>query len=139
MVVKRSSTTPCPTDLPPNNRGVACVDLCECDLLRSRGELDDLVSCLYLALFKHAEVEARTVLGHEQYRDPRIPHADSDPIARDAGLRHLEGRTPDSVTIANADLIVGQPFDGEVLAELPVQPTLTDTRLPAGRGPGRLR
>ena len=48
------------------------VDFCDRHLLGSRGELDDLVARLYLALFEHAEIEARAVVGDEQGGDPRV-------------------------------------------------------------------
>src|SRR5437660_797484 len=35
-------------------------------------------------------------------------------------LGHLEEGTPDAIAVANADLVIRQSFDGEVLAELPV-------------------
>jgi len=41
------------------------VDVGDRHMLGSRGELVDLVSRLYLALFEHAEVEAWTVVGDE--------------------------------------------------------------------------
>ncbi len=43
------------------------------------------------------------------------PH--SDPVAGDAGLRDLELGLPDAVPVADADLIVRESVDGEVLAE----------------------
>jgi len=94
------------------------VDVRNCHLLGSRGELDDLVSCLYLALLEHAEVEAWTVVRDEQRGNPRIVHTDPNPVAGDARLRHLEDRAADPVAIADADLPVAEPFHGEVLAEL---------------------
>ncbi len=96
------------------------VDVGDRHLLGSRGELDDLVSRLYLALFEHAEVEARAVVGDEQRGNPRIVHADPDAIAGDARLRHLEDRAADLVAIADAHLVVAESFHGEVLAELSV-------------------
>ena len=75
---------------------------------------------LHLALLEHAEVEAGAVVGDEQGRNPRIIHADPDAIAGDARLGHLEDRAADLVAIADADLVVAESFDGEVLAELSV-------------------
>ena len=84
------------------------VDVGDRHLLGSRGELDDLVSRLHLALFEHPEVEARAVVGDEQRGNPRIVHADPDAIAGDARLRYLEARAADLVAIADAHLVVGQ-------------------------------
>ena len=96
------------------------VDVSDGHLLGSRGELDDLVSRLYLALFEHPEVEAGTVVGDEQRGNLRIVHPDPDAIAGDARLRYLEGRAADLVAIADADLVVAQSLHSEVLAELSV-------------------
>ena len=68
----------------------------------------------------HAEVEAGPAVGHEQRRHPRIVQADADAVAGDARLGDLEHGRADPVAVADADLVVAQPFDGEVLAELPV-------------------
>ena len=75
---------------------------------------------LHLALLEHPEVEARAVVGDEQRGNLRIVHADPDPVAGDAGLRHLEDRAADLVAIADAHLVVAESLDGEVLAELSV-------------------
>ena len=83
------------------------VDVGDGHLLGSRGELDDFVSRLYLALVEHPEVKARTVVGDEQRGNPRIIHADADAIAGDARLRYLEDRAANLVAIANAHLVVG--------------------------------
>ena len=96
------------------------VDLGDRHLLRAGGDLDDLVSRLDLALLEHAEVEAGAAVGDEQRGDARVVHADPDAVAGDAGLGDLEDGGADPVAVADADLVVAQPLDGEVLAELPV-------------------
>src|SRR6185295_1397628 len=50
---------------------------------------------------------------------PRLVHADADAVAGHARLRHLEQRAPDPVAVVDADFVIRQAFDGEVLAELP--------------------
>ena len=55
------------------------------------------------------------VAGAEQPAD--FP-PDADAVARHARLRYLEYCAPDSVAVSNAHLVIGQAFDGEVLAEL---------------------
>ena len=75
---------------------------------------------MYFALFKHAEVEARAMMGDEQGGDARVVHADPDAVAGDAWLRYLERGGADLVAVADADLVVTKSFDGEVLAELSV-------------------
>ena len=96
------------------------VDLRDPHLFRARGELDDLVSRLYVAFFKHAEVEARAVVRDEHRGDARVVHADPDAVAGDPGLRDLEDGIADLVAIADAHLVIGESFHGEVLAELAV-------------------
>ena len=56
----------------------------------------------------------------EQRGDARVVHADPDAVAGDAGLGDLEDGGADPVAVADADLVVAEPLDGEVLAELPV-------------------
>ena len=90
-------------------------------LLRTGGELDDLVARLHLALFEHPEVEARTAVGDQQGGNLRVVHADPDPVAGHPRLGHLEGRGADPIAVPDAHLGVGEAFDGEVLAELPVR------------------
>ena len=56
-------------------------------------------------------------MGDQQRRHPGLVEAHADAITGRAGLGHLElGRT-DAVPVADADLVVGQPVHGEVLAE----------------------
>ena len=89
-------------------------------LLVAGGDLEDRVACLDVAFFEHAEIEARAMVGDEQRGDARVVHPDADAVAGDPRLRDLEERGPDAVTVADADLVVVQSVDGEVLAELPV-------------------
>ena len=96
------------------------VDLGDRHLLGPGGDLDDLVSRLHLALLEHAEVEARAAVGDEQRGDARVVHAEPDAVTGDARLGDLEERGADPVAVADADLVVAQPLDREVLAELPV-------------------
>jgi hypothetical protein len=48
----------------------------------------------------------------------RLVHADADPIAGNARLRHLKHGGPDPIAITDAHLVVGQPVDGRILPEL---------------------
>jgi hypothetical protein len=89
-------------------------------LFRTRRELEDLLARLYLALLEHAEVEPRAMVRDEQSRNARVVHPDPDSVARNARLRDLEDGATDLVAVADADFVVGQPFDREVLAELSI-------------------
>ena len=66
---------------------------------------------------EHAEVEPRTVVGDQQRRQPRLRHPHGDPEAGHPRLRHLDLGLADPVAVADADLVVGEPVDGEVLPE----------------------
>jgi hypothetical protein len=57
---------------------------------------------------------------HNKRRHLRIVHPNSQPIARNPRLRHLEDSGADFVAVANADLIVGQTIDREVLSKLSI-------------------
>ena len=84
------------------------------------GDLDDLVAGLDDALLQDTEVEPRPVVRDEQRRHRGLVHPDPDAEARHAGLGDLESRLADAVAVADADLVVGEALDREVLAELAV-------------------
>ena len=96
------------------------VDLGGRHLFRARGELEDLVSRLDLALSEHAEVEAGPAMGDEQGGNARVVHANAHAVTGDARLRDFEDGGADLVAVADAHFVVAQSLDGEVLAELPV-------------------
>ena len=54
----------------------------------------------------------------QQGRDAGIVHPEPDAVAGDAWLGDLEDRRADPVAVADADCVVAQPVDREVLAEL---------------------
>src|SRR4029077_6841613 len=64
------------------------------------------------------EVEARTMLRDKEIR--HLGHAEShaDTKAGDAGLSDFEFGLADPVAVADADVAIGQPVDGEVLPEV---------------------
>ena len=88
-------------------------------------DLHDLVAGPDLALLDDAKVKAGSVVRDEQGCHLRLVHADADPVAGDARLRHFKHRTPDPIAIADAHFVVGQPVDGEILPELPVAAVAT--------------
>ena len=55
---------------------------------------------------------------YEKRRHTRLIHADADAVAGHAWLRYLKFSTTDAVAIADADLVIGKPLDGEVFSEL---------------------
>ena len=88
--------------------------------LRAFGDQDDRVAGADVAFLEDAEVEARPSAGGQQGRHLRLVHANPDAVAGDARLGDLEQGRADPVAVADADLVVRQSLDGEVLAELPV-------------------
>src|SRR5205814_3602707 len=93
------------------------------------GHPDDLVPGGDLALIQYPQVEPGPVVGHEQRRDPWVGQPDADPVAGDPRLADLELGGADAVPVADADLVVGQALDGEVLAELAV-PEVVPVQVP---------
>src|SRR5262249_15359707 len=71
------------------------------------------------ALFEHTEIESWALVRDQQGRHPGLVHADADAVAGHARLRHFKERPADMVTVADADLAVGQALNGKVLSELP--------------------
>ena len=94
------------------------VDLGDRHRLGPGRDLHHVVARPNVALFEHAEVEARTAVGHEERGHARLVHPDPDPVAGDPRLGDLEERRADAIPVADADLVVAEPLDREVLAEL---------------------
>jgi hypothetical protein len=61
------------------------------------------------------------VVRHHKRRHRRLIHSHPEPVTRHTRLANLKECPANSVTVANADLIVIQAFDREVLAELSVR------------------
>ena len=81
----------------------------------------DRVARLDLALLDDPEVEAGAMVRDQQRRHLRLVHPEAEPVAGDPRLADLEQRRADAVAVPDADLVVGQAFDREVLAELAVR------------------
>src|ERR1700752_2062834 len=58
------------------------------------------------------------MLGHKQIRHFRFVQPHANPKAGDARLGDFEFGVTDAVTVADAHLVIGQPGDGEVFAEV---------------------
>ena len=96
------------------------VDLYDGHSLLRLSHLHDFVAGAHLAFLQDTEVEPRSSAGCQQGRHPRFVHPNADAIAGDARLSDLEQRGADPITVADANGIVGQSFDREVLGELSV-------------------
>ena len=59
-------------------------------------------------------------MAHQQRGQLGLAEPHADPVAGDAGLGNLELRLADAVPVADADLVVGQAVDGQVLTELSI-------------------
>ena len=94
------------------------VNLGHADSLRTVNSLHNLVVCTDFSLLQHTKVESRPVMFYEESRHPRFIHANADAIARHAWLRHFKFSTTDTVSIADAHLVIGKSLDGEVFSEL---------------------
>src|SRR4051794_2554182 len=94
------------------------IDLGDRHLLGTLRELDDLVAGFDLTLLEDAEVEAGAAVRDEQRRNARVVHANADAVTRDARLADLEDCGSDLKAVPDADRVVGEALDGEVLGEL---------------------
>src|SRR6476619_2748945 len=94
------------------------VDIGDAELMRTPAGQHDVVARMDEALADNPEIEARAML-----RDKEIGHlghaeAHADAKAGDAGLSDFELGLADPVAVADADVAIGQPADGEVLPEV---------------------
>src|SRR5262245_10151965 len=96
------------------------IDLCDCHPLFCLADLYDFVASAHVAFLEYAEVEPGSSAGREQRRHTRLVHSYPDAVTGHSGLCDLEKGAADPKAITDADGIVGQSFDREVLAELSV-------------------
>src|SRR5262252_1243469 len=94
------------------------IGLSDAQALRTIADFHNLVTGCDFAGFQYAEVEAGSVMLDQQGGHARLVHAESNPVAGHARLRHFEQRAANPIPVTNADLIVRQSLHGEVLAEL---------------------
>src|SRR5215471_18924233 len=94
------------------------VDLHNGHSLLRLSHLHDFVADAYLAFLQDAKVESWPSAGRQQCRHPGFVHPNADAVAGHARLSDLEQCAADLITVADANGIVRQAFDREVLAEL---------------------
>src|SRR5580693_8860129 len=94
------------------------VDLGDSDLLRSRADFDDVLSGFDLSFCDDPEIEPGAVVGYQQGGHLRLSQPQADPVAGDARLGNFEDGLPDPVAIPDADLIVRQTLNREILAKM---------------------
>src|SRR5262245_14851942 len=96
------------------------VYLCDGHSLLRLSHLHDFVAGAHLAFLQDAEVKPWPSAGCQQCRHPGLVHPNTNAIAGNARLSDLEQCAADLITVADANDIVGQSFDREILAELSV-------------------
>ena len=87
--------------------------------------LDDFVTGLQLAFFKNPAIKARPGVRDQQRGHLWLVQTNTDAIARDARLRDFEQRAANPIAVADAHVVIGQPINGKVLAELPVREVIS--------------
>src|SRR3954462_15529629 len=96
------------------------IDLEHAHALVSQSDLFDLVTGLDVAFLDHAEIESGAAVPDQQRSHVRLVHANAEPVAGDARLRHFEQGRADPVAVSDAHVGVGEALDRKVLAELAV-------------------
>src|SRR5450432_444462 len=96
------------------------IDFSDRDLAGSIRDLLNVVSGTNFALGDDTAVEAWLAMRDEQRRHLRIVHSNSEAIAGDARLSDFKDRSADAVPVPDANFIVGETFNGEVLSKLSV-------------------
>jgi len=81
-------------------------------------ELDDVVACANFSLLQHAKVKSWPSVCDEQPGHPRVIQADAHAVAGHARLCDFEYGVANAISITNADLVIGKPFNSEILSKL---------------------
>jgi hypothetical protein len=89
------------------------------DPLGPGADLDDLLTRLDFTFGNHPAVETGSPVRHQQRSHPALADAHACAITGNTGLGYLEDRLPDPISVPDADLIVRQPFDGQILTQKP--------------------
>ena len=88
-----------------------------------------------MAFLDNTEIETGPAARDQQRGHLRLVHADADPVASDARLRHFKQRAADPVMVADAYLLIRQSLDGKILPELSVGEVVsTELLLPVAIG-----
>src|ERR1700686_346501 len=94
------------------------VNIGHTDSLWTISNFYNVIACTNFSLPQHAKVESWSVMCYEQRWHTRLVHADADAVARHSWLRHFKFSATNSVSIADAHIVISKPLDGEVFAEL---------------------
>ena len=88
------------------------------DPFRAIGDLYDFIVRANFSFLQHAKIKSGPWCATKQGWHARLVHANADAVAGYARLRHFEERITNAVSVADADLVISKPFNGEVLSEL---------------------
>src|SRR6185369_1876011 len=104
------------------------VNLGNGDSLGTVDHFHNVVASPNFSFLQHSEIEPWSVMCNEKSRHSRFIHADADAVARDARLAHFKYRFADSVSIADAYLVIRKTLDSEVFSELAVDEVITSEK-----------
>jgi hypothetical protein len=94
------------------------VDLGDGHALFCFSRLYDFVARANFAFLDNAEVEAGTVTRGQERRHKRLIGPNANAVTGNSRLSDFEERAPDPIPVADAHHVIGQSFDGEILAVL---------------------
>src|SRR6201993_1399714 len=94
------------------------IDFGHRDPFRPGADFDDLLPGFDFPLGEYAAVETGPAMRNEQSGHPRLTQPQAHPITRHARLGDLKKRLANAVAVTDADLVIADPFHGEVLAEV---------------------
>jgi len=80
-------------------------------MLRSVGDLHDLVARADLPFFNDAAIKAWPLMRDQERGHLRVVHPYADAIAGYARLRHFKQRAADSVAVSDADFVIAKTLD----------------------------
>jgi hypothetical protein len=70
------------------------------------GNFYNVVAGPNFSFLQHAKIESWSMMSYEQGWHSRFIHANTDAVARHAGLRYFKFSATDAVTVANADIVI---------------------------------
>src|SRR5581483_4747632 len=83
-------------------------------------DFHDVIAGSDLAFFDNTKIEPGPSAGRQQGGHARLIHSNADAVAGYARLRDFKECAADAETVADAHDIIGETFDREVFAVLPI-------------------
>src|SRR5580704_10980267 len=106
-----------------------CVNIGHADSLGTVSNFLDLVACPNCSFLQHAKVKSRPAMFNDQSCHARFLHANAEAVAGNARLRDFQYRVTNAVAIADADLVIRKPLDGEIFSKLAEDEILTSEEI----------